>query len=253
MRRHWITILAFTALLALACAGIATAYKPIIIKEGNWPLFLNGGFAPTKLPKKELAPARLALEGSELLAGPAALKEAIFEVDKNVAFNARGLAVCRPRPIDLPAEPGDPCKEARVGKGEMEFEIEFPETPPFTEKSHVVAYNGGKPGGVRTIFALGYLQNPVSAAVVIRIDVTKIDHGRYGTKLVATIPAGGRQLRLDQEIPARILPPLRHPQAALHPAALIGSLKPRAPRRRPRPGCGPPPPRGARRGAASAG
>jgi len=188
MRRRWIPILSLTVALAVAAAGLAVAYSPTVIEESNLPVFLNGGFTPRKLPKKKLAPAHLVLEGNELPAGPAALKEAIFEVDKNVAFDARGLAVCRGRRIDLPAEPGDPCKEARVGKGEMEVEIHFPEQPPFDMKSHLVAYNGVRTGGVRTIFVLGYLSNPVSAAVVTTVKVSKIHNGRYGTKLVATIP-----------------------------------------------------------------
>jgi hypothetical protein len=188
MRKRWTSILAMGTALAVAFAGGAVAYKPTIITESNMPTFLNGSFNPTRLPKKKLAPAHLVLAGSELPASPAALKEAIFEIDKNVAFDTRGLAVCRPRLPEFMTMP-DFCKGTRVGKGEMEFEIEFPETPPFTEKSHVVAYNGGKPGGVRTIFAVGYLPNPISAAVVIRIEVTKINHGRYGTKLVATIPS----------------------------------------------------------------
>jgi hypothetical protein len=192
MRKRWISTLAIGAALSVFLAGGAAAYKPTIIKESNLPMFLNGSFNPTKLPKKKLAPVHLTLIGSELPVGPVALKEAIFEIDKNVAFNAKGLAVCRPGLPEL-AIALDPCKKARVGKGEMEFEIELPETPPFTEKSHVVAYNGERRAGVRTILVLGYLPNPILATVVIRIEVTKIDHGRYGTKLVATIPsiAGG--------------------------------------------------------------
>ena len=199
MRRRWIPTLSLMVALACACAGIAAAYQPTIVKESNWPSFFNGGFKPTKLPKKKLAPARLFLEGSELPARPAALKEAIFEVDRNVAFDIRGLAVCRPGLPEFTTVL-DHCKGTRVGQGEMEFAIEFPETPPFPLKSHVVAYNGGKPGGVRTIYVLGYLPNPVSASVVIGIKITKIDHGRYGTKLVATIPpvAGSiKEFRLE--------------------------------------------------------
>ncbi len=200
MRRRWISILAMGTALAVAFASGAVAYKPTIFKESNFPMFLNGSFNPTKLPKKKLAPVHLTLIGSELPVGPAALKEAIFEIDRNVAFDTRGLAVCRPWQLELLATPTPPCKEARVGQGEMEFEIEFPETPPFTEKSHVVAYNGGKPGGVRTIFVLGYLPNPVSAAVVTTVKVSKIDSGRYGTELVATIPpiAGAGAVRKFQ-------------------------------------------------------
>jgi hypothetical protein len=75
MRKRWTSILAMGTALSVFLAGGAVAYKPTIITENNWPLFFNGGFTPTKLPKKRLAPAHLALEGSELLAGPAALKK----------------------------------------------------------------------------------------------------------------------------------------------------------------------------------
>jgi len=196
-RRRWISILALAPILAVAGAGIATAYTPTIIKESFLlPVELNGGFKPTRLPKKKLAPIHLDFEekiNAAIGSDPPPLRELVLEIDKNVAFDTKGLAVCRPRPIDLLVEPRDLCKEARVGKGEMEFEIEFAETLPFALKSHVVAFNGGKAAGVRTIFAVGYLSNPISATVVIRIEVTKVDHGRYGSKLVAAIPqvAGG--------------------------------------------------------------
>ena len=43
-------------------------------------------------------------------------------------------------------------------------------------------------GGKTTIYIHAYLSNPVSAAVVTTVKVSKIHNGRYGTKSVATIP-----------------------------------------------------------------
>jgi hypothetical protein len=184
--------------LAVACAGSALAYKPTIVKVGNLPpLELSGGFSPTKLPKNKLAPVHLDISGDfETLAPPLpALKEAIFEIDRNMAVNARGLAICSAWKVMTTemAPRWKVCKPAWVGEGEMEFEIAFPESSPFPMKSHAMAFNGGVKGGVTTILIHAFLGIPVSAAVVITVKITKIHKGRYGTKWVATVPviAGG--------------------------------------------------------------
>lgn len=153
---------------------------------------MSGGFKPARLPRSKLAPIHLSfggrigtVDGSH----PPALEQMVVEVDRNATIDARGLAVCRPVPLAAgrTAVP-DPCKGTRVGEGEMEFEVALPESAPFTVKSHVVAFNGGKRDGVTTVLVHGYLPNPVSAAVMIRVKVTKTHHGPYGTKLVAKIP-----------------------------------------------------------------
>lgn len=198
MRRRWTWMLVLGAVLAVACAGSALAYKPTIVKVGNLPPpGLSGGFKPVKLPKSELAPVHLDISGDfETLAPPLpALKEAIFEIDRNMAVNARGLATCSAWKVVTTemAPRWKVCKPAWVGEGEMEFEIAFPESSPFPMKSHAMAFNGGVKGGVTTILIHAFLGIPVSAAVVITVKITKIHKGRYGTKWVATVPviAGG--------------------------------------------------------------
>jgi len=191
-------MIALGAVLALACAGSALAYKPTIVKVGNLPPpGLSGGFSPTKLPKSKLAPIHLSISGDfETLSPPLpALEEAIFENDRNVAVNAKGLAICTPGKFVITemVPRWKVCKPAWIGEGEMEFEIAFPESSPFPMKSHAMAFNGGVKGGVTTILIHTFLKNPVSAAVVITVKITKIHKGRYGTKWVATVPviAGG--------------------------------------------------------------
>jgi len=108
---------------------------------------------------------------------------------------ANGLATCAPGKIVITemAPRWKVCKPAWVGEGEMEFEIAFPEAPPFVVKSHAMAFNGRLENGAKTIFVYAYIPNPVSAAVVTTVKVKKIHHGRYGTRWVATVPviAGG--------------------------------------------------------------
>jgi hypothetical protein len=184
--------------LAVAFAGIATAYKPTIIKEGNLELILNGGFSPKKLPKKKLAPIHLKLSGTiNTIDGkhPPALSEVIVETDKNGAINAKGLAKCTAGKLvarETPAAKAA-CKAALVGTGTTDVEVEFAEQTPFIAHSKLLAFNGGVKNGKTTIFIHAYLSNPVSAAVVTTVKVSKIHNGRFGTKSIATIPliAGG--------------------------------------------------------------
>jgi hypothetical protein len=198
MRKRLTAVLVLGTVLAVACAGIATAYKPTIVKLGNLELILNGGFSPTKLPKNKLAPIHLNVSGIiNTIDGthPPAMQKVIVETDKNGTINAKGLAKCtigklvaRETSAALKA-----CKPALVGEGLTDVEVEFAESKPFIAKSKLLAFNAGVKGGTTTILIHAFLKNPVSAAVVTTVKVSKIHNGPYGTKSVATIPviAGG--------------------------------------------------------------
>jgi hypothetical protein len=193
MRKRLTWTLVLGTVLAVACAGIATAYKPTIIKEGNVELILNGGFTPTKLPKKKLAPIHLKIEGAiNTLDGshPSPLTEVIVETDKNGTINAKGLAKCTAGKLAARTTNAakKACPKAIVGEGKTDVEIAFPEQKPFIIHSKLLAFNGGVSGGKTTIYIHAFLSNPVSAAVVTTVKVSKIHNGRFGTKSVATIP-----------------------------------------------------------------
>lgn len=198
MRKRLTAVLVLGTVLAVACAGIATAYKPTIVKVGNLELILNGGFKPTKLPKNKLAPIHLNVEGTiNTLDGthPPALEKVVVETDKSGTINAKGLATCTvAKLIATETKVAEAhCKKAIVGSGITNVEVEFAEQRPFLAKSKLVAFNGGVKGGVTTILIHAFLKSPVSAAVITTVKVSKIHKGPYGYKSVATIPviAGG--------------------------------------------------------------
>lgn len=205
MRGRLTTAVALATALAVACAyrplahahPESTAYCPLTSyscgSEGL-EVSIDGRFRPVGLPKKRLAPIHLAVSGrvnAPVGSHPSALEEVVLETDRNVAVDARGLSTCRVR-IDLPPEPNS-CKGARLGEGEIEFEVEFPETNPFAGRAHVIVFNHDVRGGKRTVFLRAFLPAPLSAAVVIWVKISKVHRGRYGTRWVATIPtiAGG--------------------------------------------------------------
>jgi hypothetical protein len=201
MRKRLIMTLALGTALAVVVAGLAAAagnHKPVIIQEGNLKVTADGGFSPTALPKTKLAPIGLNISGKiETTDGthPPALREFIVETDKNGTINAKGLATCTIGKLvareTKAAEAA--CPKAIVGEGKTDVEIAFPEQSPITVHSKLVAFNGGVKGGVTTILIHAFLKNPVSAAVVTTVKVSKIHSGRFGTKSVASIPviAGG--------------------------------------------------------------
>src|SRR6188472_1060984 len=200
MRKRLISIMAMGTVVAVVVGGVAIAkkYPPTIIKAGNLVLTLNGGFSPTALPKNKPAPITLNLEGKIDTADgthPPALKEVIVETDKNGSLNTKGVPKCTAGKLQAQdtkhAEAF--CKDAIIGNGITNVEVEFAESNPFIAKSKLIAFNGGTSGGKTTIFIHAYLSSPVSAAVVTTVKISKIHNGRYGTKSIATIPkiAGG--------------------------------------------------------------
>lgn len=197
MRKRWTSILVLGAALAIFCTGIATAYKSSTLLP-SLQVAIKADFKPTRLPSNYLAPAHLKVEGTVSMADgthPPAIRKAIVELDKNVTITTKGLPVCKVTRITAvdTAAALKACKPALVGKGQTETEVAFPSQPPFTVNAQVVAFYGGIKGGVRTIYLHSLLRNPISTAVVTTIKVTKIHKGRYGTKLVISMPpaAGG--------------------------------------------------------------
>jgi len=187
--------------LTLVFAGIALAKKvnqPIKVIVGNLELTADGSFSPQQLPKNELAPITLNVNGKiRTLDGkhPPAVVEVVIETDKNGAINAKGLPACSSGKLQAQTteKARAACKSAIVGEGKTDIEVEFPEQNPFVVKSDLLAFNGGSSGGKTTIYLHAYLTSPVSAAVVTTVKITKIHNGRYGLKSVATVPkiAGG--------------------------------------------------------------
>jgi len=199
MRKRLITTLALAAALAIAVAGVATAYKPTIVQVGNIRLVLNGGFSPTKLPKKgKPAPITLNISGKIGTTDgthPPALKEVVVDTDKNGSIDLKGFPKCTSGKLQAQdtSHAEGICKKAIIGKGITDVEVEFPESNPFIAKSKLLAFNGGVKGGKTTILIHAYLSSPVSAAVVTTVKIAKKRLGRYGTRSIASIPkiAGG--------------------------------------------------------------
>ena len=180
------------SLVAMASAATST------ITVGNLVLKITSSVSPKALPEKALAPITFNLgvkvstkDGTH----PPATVTFQGDVDKNSAINAKGLPSCTPGQLEAQttATAKATCKEALVGQGFAEAEVEFPESAPFDAKGPLLVFNGGQRGGKTLILIHVYANVPTPTAFVTRVNVTKVDNGKYGLKFNSRIPvvAGG--------------------------------------------------------------
>lgn len=121
-----------------------------------------------------------------------ALKEFEIEEDRHLWLNLNGVPVCSHGNVDEPPMK-QRCKKALIGSGKMETYISFPQSIPITADSEVAIYNVGRRNGVRTLLMDAFILVPTPAEIITTVEVKHSDLGRYGVKLVGTIPkiAGG--------------------------------------------------------------
>lgn len=198
--RRYALVGVVVSLLVVGVAGVAVAgrHKPVHVIAGNLELTFNGGLTPEAVSKTKLTPVTLdisakikAVDGSH----PAALREFVFEADKNTGIEAKGLPTCTAAKLQSQdtRHAEAICRSSIIGSGRATAEIAFPEQPPILAKTKIIAFNGGVSGGTTTLFIHAYLTVPTPAAIVSTVKIRKIHNGRYGLESVSTIPkiAGG--------------------------------------------------------------
>lgn len=180
----------------LIASGWASAEKPVKSVQGNVETEFNGGFAPKTLSKTKPTPISFDISGAiRTLNGehPPALREFLLEGDKHVTLSVKGIPICKPIQSVDSKHARAACGPALVGSGQIKVEIKFPEQEPITTTSELLVFNGGRQGGVTTLFIHAYVTVPTPAEIVITVKIKKIHHGRYGLQSIATVPkiAGG--------------------------------------------------------------
>jgi hypothetical protein len=200
MRKYLMLTMALVGLIVVSVAGIAGAAGegPVTAEAGNIKITFDGGFSPTKLPKKKMAPIVFSASGTIATKDgthPPAVKEVEVESDKNASVNVKGVPVCKSGQLqsrDTKAAE-KVCGSAIIGTGTTKVEIQFPEQNPIPVSSKLLVFNGGTSGGTTTLFIHAYITVPTPAAIVTTVKIKKIHNGRYGLKSIATIPkiAGG--------------------------------------------------------------
>jgi hypothetical protein len=180
--------------LVLAASGVALGER---VQAGNLIVDVDGGFSPSKLPKKQLAPITLKASADISTADgtvPPPLQQLILNFDRNGSVQTKGLPVCTPAQLENTTSPvaRKKCKSSIVGTGTASALIAFPGQGPLPASSPLTIFNGPKMGGNPSVVIHAYLTIPAPTTFVIPSAITKTK-GRYGYRVVSNIPpiAGG--------------------------------------------------------------
>jgi len=187
------------ALAALiAVMAIAASAEAIKLRAGNIIIVADGGFTPTKLPRKENAPitiyggGKISTVNGEL---PPILETIDIEFDRHGAVDTVGLPICKPGALEATTvdQARAACPTSIVGQGSGSANVKFPEQNPIPASSPITIFNGPRKHGNPTVLAHAYLQQPVPTAFVVPIEIEKISKGVYGYRTHGRIPkiAGG--------------------------------------------------------------
>lgn len=183
--------LAALALCALSAALIGQAAADTV-RIGNLVITIEGGFSPTKLPKRAPAPISLNVKGSlgtEDGTHPPALRTLDLLFDKNGHLNTKGLATCTAGKLQstLTAQAKKVCGAALVGSGKVSAEIALPEQPAFTGSGPLLIFNGAPKGGKQVLLFHVYAHVPAPTTFVTQALISR-HAGKYGTEAQVGIP-----------------------------------------------------------------
>lgn len=189
--------LSLVGILAVGTAAIASAAQTTI-RAGNLVLTFGGNVQPKKLPKRNFAPVALNVFGRIATTDgthPSAFRETTVLIDRNGRIDARGAPVCRAGQLQsrTTAAARRVCGRAQVGGGVANVQISFPEQSPIPVRSPLSIFNGGTRGNTTTMFIHSFITIPVPAAIVTTLKIQKVRQGRFGYRVVASVPriAGG--------------------------------------------------------------
>ncbi len=195
-------------LSVLSVPALAGWAKDVIpLPDPLW-VTVDPDFSPQALSRTDRVPISLSVATTIRARGgviPPALEELVFEFDRNIRIDGRALPKCEGPSLQIwrsLAEIKRLCGRAIVGAGRAGAGIAFPGQPPVPAALDVVVFNGSAGKSGTTLHAVGEMTDPLSAVIVMPIEMRK---SRKGTEAILTVPkiAGGAGFLLDLELTLR--------------------------------------------------
>lgn len=126
---------------------------------------------------------------------PPILKTIVIDFDRHGHVETRGLPVCTAGRLQstTPAQARRNCPGSIIGKGVGRAIVKFPDQAPIPISSPITGFNGPRKNGNPTVFGHAYVRIPVPVAIVVPIEIERINEGVYGYRVRIRIPrlAGG--------------------------------------------------------------
>jgi hypothetical protein len=177
--------------LAALVATIAIS-SAVVFQAGGIRISVLSQVMPYKLPRDKPAPVAIFLSGSLAAVDggiPPQLERLEIQVNRNGLLQSRGLPVCRPRQVQ-PATTEralSNCGRALIGSGQFWAHIILPGQAPYPTKGRLLIFNGRREGQP-TLLAQIYTAHPFNSSFLVNFAIRRIDGGRYGTELAASLP-----------------------------------------------------------------
>jgi len=190
MQKTLLRVLVPICAVAVIAVGSAEA---ITLRVGNIVISGDGGFTPTRLPKRKNAPIKLyghAKFGTVDGTRPSPLRRLVLEFDRHGAVETRGLPKCSMRKLVATTTKlaRKLCPGAIVGTGFGTALVELPEQRGIKASSPLTLFNGPVKHGNPTVLGHAHIDYPGPTTYVILIEIQRVRHGRYGFKTVANFP-----------------------------------------------------------------
>jgi hypothetical protein len=180
-------VLAAAALLAALVASTAGGERT---QDGHLIVSLDGGLAPLALPRDHPAPIAVNLSGG-LRTTDGTLLPRVTRVELTLpgqgVLDTRGLPRCPVAKLrnTTTADAVAACRDALVGRGDLEAQVRVPNQAPFAVHARLLAFNG-LVGGRRAVIFHGFVANPPT--VVVLPFLLRLETARVRTRLVADLP-----------------------------------------------------------------
>jgi hypothetical protein len=189
-RRAIARILAACCLAALVCGAVAVSAAGERTQDGSLIVTLDGGLSPLALPRHEAAPVAVRLAG-----GLQTTDGTLLPRVKRVELDLPGQGV-----LDTTGLPGCPaqrlrnatteaalaaCRDALVGHGSLEAQVNIPNQDPFPVQAKILAFNGTV-NGRRAVIFHAFAAHPPT--VVVLPFLLRLERKDFRTRLVADLP-----------------------------------------------------------------
>jgi hypothetical protein len=182
-------VLALTIAVAL-CAATASAE---LTHRGNLFIRFDGGISPRALPRHQLAPISVRIEGTVRVPrgeSPPALREIEVAVNRAGKLSTMGLPRCHRNRLEgaTPSEALSACGTALIGSGGIVGRASLADDQARTDlRAEVLLFNSSD-NGRPTILAHVYQAQPVPIMRVFTFRIRRPPTGTFGTVLTGKLP-----------------------------------------------------------------
>jgi len=184
--------LSLSIALLLAALLLAAMAQGELIQRGNLRVAFNGRLFPRALPRTHLAPVTVQLGGSVATTDgsrPPRLQKISVEMNRAGRIFVAGLPVCTAGELQqtTTAAALALCRDALVGHGTFNANVDFPNAPLIPTRGKVLAFNARIHGGPAMLLHI-YGSTPVRLTFVLPFGISRRSDGEFGTVFSTQFP-----------------------------------------------------------------